>query len=225
MERAKEVRKQLADSQDAIEANYIVLSRLLLETWENAYYIHWGYDSFTEYCQEELGMHYRKARYLVTVAEAVRRSKVSWDDVVGIGWTSMRAIARVMTYKTAEDWLEKARNHTADELNELVRNSLSGVDPGEPKVVSVQLRMNEDESSIIMDAVDRAKEITGSNSTVAALEHICYSWIQQSAEGPKKVTLETVLRWVQKEYGVTVAPEEQPEMAEMLDETEEEDGG
>ncbi len=212
------VREQLEKCRNDLESNYIALCQLLHETYENAYYIKWGFESLKDYVEKELGFKYRKARYFISIAESVKRCGLKWEDIQSIGWTSMRAIARVITPDDASMWIDRARNLTADQLNAQVSEFVtSGVTPeGTPTIMSMQLRMNQDESVIIMDAIDRAKSLIDSESTVKALEHICYDFIQSSAEGPRKADLQTCLRYIEKSYGVRLSPVEQRDMSEIL---------
>jgi len=218
VERSEQVRKKITECASNIETQYIELCKLLHEAWENAYFVQWGFENLEDYCKEELGMKYRKARYLISIADAVKRSGVKWEDITDIGWTHMRAIARVLSKDNAAQWLERARSSTADGINETVRQYLNeGVlNENAPKVASIQIRMSESEAIIIMDAIERAKRITESNSFTTALEYICYEWIQQSADGPTKTPIEHVLRWVREIYGVDLQPSGPQDIRSML---------
>lgn len=212
------VRQQLEQCRNDLEENYITLCKLLHETYENAYYLRWGFVSLKEYAEKELGFKYRKARYFISIAEAVKRCGLKWEDIQSIGWTSMRAIARVMTPDDAAMWIERAGSLTADQLNSQVSELLqTGVTPeGSPVIMSMQLRMNQDESTIIMDAVERAKNLIETESTVKALEHICYEFTQQSGEGPQKSDLQTCLRYIEQSFGVRLTPVEQADLTQLV---------
>lgn len=208
--RAEEVRDRINQVKDTIETSYAELAQLLYEVQEQGFFIQYGFESFREYAEQELGIGYRKARYLVVIAAAVARAGVPWDRVVSIGWTKMRTIAKLMTPSNAEEWLGRAENSTQDQLLELTKN----VGPGEtldtnetPKIHNIQLRMNEDQASIILDATNHAKRVIESDSMVDALEHICYDYFQSSAEGPSKTDLNKVLGWIERTYAVKLVPE------------------
>lgn len=227
--RAEEVRKQILEAKDNIEGGYMTLAQLLYETWTNKYYDNeWGYETFEDWCKEELNMKYRTARYLVIIAQAVNKHGLKWERVVAIGWTKMRSIAPMLTDENAGSWLEQAEGCTADQLLEVVKRSreagqtsvVEGLDT--PRVVTVHLRLSEDEASIIFDAVERAKSLINTDSITTAFEHIAYEWIQQSEEGPKKTELAKVLRWIERTYGVSLEPKEGQDIEALLGEDESE---
>lgn len=217
--RAEEVRDRINQVKDTIETSYAELAQLLYEVQEQGFFVGYGYESFKEYAEDELGIGYRKARYLVVIAGAVARAGVDWDRVVSIGWTKMRTIAKLLTPTNAEEWLDRAENSTQDQLLELTKN----VGPGEtldvndtPKIHNIQLRMNEDQASIILDATGHAKRVIDSDSMVDALEHICYDYFQSSAEGPSKTDLRKVLTWVERTYAVKLIPEGPQDLDSLL---------
>lgn len=207
--RAVEVRGRVVEIKSSIEENYAELARLLHEVNGNGYWSSWGFVSFQEYCESELELQYRKARYLVSIAEAVARARVSWDRIVHIGWTKMRTIAPLLTNDNSDLWLDRAETCTQDQLVQMTKDVSSGtseVSVSPQRIVNVQLRMNEDQSSIILDAVDHAKRLVGADSIVPALEHICYDWMQSSQAGPTRTDLRRVLDWVQRTYSVELVP-------------------
>jgi len=218
-EREEVVRAKLEECRKNLEINYKELSRLLYETWSNAYFIKWGFETLKDYAEQELGLKYRKARYYIAIAEAVARCKINWDDIESIGWTNMRHIARIMTPDNSAEWIAKARELTADQLSSQVDSFMqSGITPeGSPRIMSMQLRMDEDEATIIMDAVDRAKKILESDSIIKALEHICYEYIQSSGEGPQKTELKNVLRYVENTYGVSLVSGTAQDLTKMME--------
>jgi hypothetical protein len=225
--RAEEVRDRIVEVKGTIETNYAELAQLLYEVEQQGYFASWGFERFRDYCEDSeggIGMGYRKARYLVVIAHAVARSGADWDRVISIGWTKMRTIARLMTPSNKDEWLDRAENSTQDQLLSLTKN----VGPGEtletneetPKIHTLQLRMNEDQHSIISDATATAKRMIDSENTVDALEHICYAWVQQSAEGPTKTDLSTVLGWIERTYAVTLVAEGPQDLNSLLAEEE-----
>lgn len=219
-QRAEVIRKRLLDNVRAIEEGYVVVAKDLLEAHENGYYLMWGYSNFKNYCHEELGVRASRARYFVLIARAMRQFNLDVDRIISIGWTKMREIVPLLTDNNYEAWLNRAEEVTADQLRHITRDAgpESKVEElGTPKIYSLQLRMSEDEHSIITDAIDRAKDIAGTDSAVTALEVIAYDWIQQSADGPVQTDLATVLKWIEKVYGVALEPVGGQNVGEMLD--------
>lgn len=218
--RGEDVREQIGELSQELEENYMKLAKLLDETYEHSYYLKWGYTKFKDFCDEELGIKYRRARYLVVIASTVRRLNLDWDRVISIGRTKMRSVAGVLTEANSRTWLDQAESLTVDQLIKVVHDSRGSETPissTPPRIISMQLRMNEDEASVILDMIDRVKQLIDTDSTVAALEHVAYDFIQQSGEGPVKADLNQVLDWIKRSYGVDLVPAEAQDVSEMLD--------
>jgi len=202
------IRDRLSEIRGIVESSYIEFSQLLREVWANAYYLKWGYETLREYAEDELGIQYRRARYFIGIADAVAELKLDWDDIREIGWTSMRTVLPVLTKDNAKSWLDRAENTSRRELQKQVQDARGAVSRGESKNITIKLTLSEAESSIIMSALDKAKEMISNESSSLAMEHICYEWFQASGNSPEKVDLEGVLDWVQRSYGVDVAVSE-----------------
>lgn len=217
--RGEDVREQIGELSHKLQENYMELAQLLDETYEQAYYLKWGYGSFPEFCNEELSIKYRRARYLVLIAKTVRRLGLDWDRIVGIGWTKMRSITSLLTDENYGKWLDQAEELTTDQLVQVVKDSKGSQTPvvdQTPQIISMQLRMNEDEASVILEMIDRTKLLIGTDSIVTALAHVAYEYLQQSEEGPVKTDLAQVLKWVKSSYGVDLIPADAQDVSEML---------
>ena len=210
------VREQVLKVKTEIEKGSVELAKYVHEIYSNAYYIDWGYATFEKYCHEELGIKYRKARYLVMIVNTVRDLKLDWDKVTGVGWSKIRVIAPVMTTENKDEWMDAAGDRSVRDLVEDVKGARVDVEAAPPKTVTLKFYLSEDAGAIILDAIDRAKQITETDSQSVALEHIAYEWIQQSGEGPQKVDLQTALGWIERSYGVKLVPEDVQDVTEML---------
>ena len=79
------------------------------------------YETFQDYAQQELGLHYRKAFSLLKIW---RRLEVDLQDLdpklkerlYSLGWTKTREVVRVLTLKNAEKWVERAEKENLDNL-------------------------------------------------------------------------------------------------------------
>lgn len=213
------VRKETENAKEQIEGGYADLAQLLHETWENAYYVKWGYDSFREYTEDELGLNYRKARYYVTIAQVVKRLKIPWVDIREIGWTKMRALVPILNEDNVADWLERAANNTVEVLEESVKDFKEIERVGEDKKpVALKLRLSQDAASIVLDSIEKAKKMIETESVEMAIEHICYQWYMENDEDPQEVTLESVQSWVERKFGVKLVPESPQEIESMIQE-------
>lgn len=225
--RASEVRQQLIDQRKQIEDSYVHMAQLLLEAYENAYFIRWGFERFEDYVNEELGLHYRKANYLVGIAKVVKDMKLSWADVEGVGWTKMKTLIPILKEQgSVGDWLEIATQYTVRELEEMVKDSKIGssisTTGGKEQIVTLTFNMEKDQSDIVLEALDTAKEAIDSKDPVDALEEICYNYVMQSDAAPKRLSLENLVEYAFQQFGVALVidADESLDINEIVEEEE-----
>ena len=223
--RAESVREEIKEECERIEESYIVLAQLLHESVENGYFVRWGYSTFDEYVNEELGISYRKAAYLVQIANVVKNLKIDWHDIEGIGWTRMRTIVPALKQDgVVGDWLELAGELSVKDLEKLVKDNKIGAEissSGGDAVVTLKFRVTKEQSDIIMDALSYAKRSIDAEDDVMALEQMAFDYIMKSGADPERVNLEDICSWVEQQYGVELAVMSREEIANMAGETNE----
>jgi hypothetical protein len=215
------VREGILEKYKQIETGYIDLAQLMSEAYHREYHLKWGFKDFREFCDSELGMHYRKALYLVDIWDKVKTLNLSRAKVEKLGWTKMKDIAQVVTAENAKEWMDKAEKMTTREVSEAVKVSRSPDRTATgtvPHITTMTLKMSEAETRVVMEAVEEAKKMTQSDNTVVALEMICQDWLEAKGVAPERTTLEDHVAWLQTAYGVditwkakTVAEEEKAE--------------
>lgn len=199
------VRDSILEKYKLIETGYVDLAQLMSEAYHREYYTKWGFKDFREFCDSELGMQYRKALYLVDIWDKVKSLNLSRAKVEKLGWTKMKDIAQVVTADNAKEWMDKAEKMTSRELQEAVKVSRSpdrtagGV---VPHITTMSLKMSEAETRVIMEALEEAKKLTNSDSSVVALEMICQDWLESKGVAPQRTSLEDHVAWMQDAYGV-----------------------
>lgn len=222
--RAAEVRKDIELQVAKIEDGFIVLAQLLMETIENGYFIRWGFSSFEEYATQELGIGYRKANYLVGIAQTVKSLKIPWEDVEGIGWTKMRTLVPILKQEGGVgDWLDLARQLSVKDLEKLVKDAKIGLDvssSGGDAIVTLKFRVTKEQSDIIMDALSYAKKATNQEDDVMALEQMAFEYVMASPGEPEKMILEDFIEMVEKKFGVEISVHARQEMNDLLHEAQ-----
>lgn len=220
--RSNEVREQIIAAATLIDESYQSLAQLLHETYDNGYYMRWGFENFREYCETEVGVQYRKARYLVGIAEMIRDLSIDWGDVEGVGWTKMRALLPILKEEgVVGDWLEIAKSYSVKDLEKLVRDQKAGFDisaEGGDKIVTLTFRMTPESSEIINEALDTAKKAAETNDSVLALEQMSYDYVLGQSDSPTRVSLETLIKFAETNYGVELAVADRTDIADMVEE-------
>jgi hypothetical protein len=223
--RAMDVREEIQEECERIESGYISLAQKLNETVENGYFIKWGFSSFEEYCKDELKIGYRRAGYLVQIAQTVEALKIPWEDIEGIGWTKVRAILPALKQDgEVGDWLNLATDLSVRDLEKLVKDNKIGAEissSGGEAMVSLKFRVTKEQFSIISDALDTAKAVIDLDNDVAALEQMCYDYFMSSDGDTDQVTLETLVNYAENKFGVTIEVTGRADIEDIIEGSEE----
>jgi hypothetical protein len=224
--RSGEVREQILAAALLIDESYQSLAKLLHETYDNGYYIRYGFENFKEYCEKEVGIQYRKARYLVGIAQVIKDLNIKWEDVEGVGWTKMRALVPVLRDEGAVgDWLDIAQQYSVKELEALVKDSKMGFGigaSGGDRIVTLTFSMTPESSEIITEALDTAKKIAETTDNVLALEQMSFDYVMAIGETPEKTTLESLIAFAERHYGVTLQVADRQDVTELVEESNDE---
>ena len=205
----------------------------------------WGFGSFDEYCERELGFRERKAYYLLDVFSAVEKGAFTESDVERLGWTKAATLAPlvnkgIITTENASDWMEKVDGKTFNEIREMSTNARAkaatvasdarrtatakGLDPekavtdavGKLKVDEVIIPSKSPETvhvfrvglpteqwNVWQNALQKAKEITGSDKDPWLMECIAQSFLAECLNGREDL-LETLLSRIETAYAVKI---------------------
>jgi hypothetical protein len=121
-----------------IDSQYIHLGKLLWDLYDipvdnnpanKPVYSLFGYAKFEEFCEKELGLHYRKAYtfraiYYRLHIELKDMDAQLRDRIIALGWTKVRSITRVLTLANAVSWVEYAEKHTSLAIEKKVSEHL-----------------------------------------------------------------------------------------------------
>lgn len=149
------------------------------------------FDTFRDYCEQKLGIGYRKAMYFANIYTTLVELDVGWDKVKSIGWTKLREILPALTGENVDAWVEKAQAMTVLQLNAAVKASLAGDksgSPDAPAVTSMSFKVHEDQKQTISAAIDKAKQILSTDVDTVALEHVCLDFANNADDEPEAKT-------------------------------------
>jgi len=131
---AQALRAEVMELREGIEKTYYRLGAKLkqvsIRTLDDGkpVWMSWGYQSFDEYCERELGFRERKAYYLLDVFGAVEKGAMTEADVERMGWTKAATLAPlvnkgIITRENSGDWMQKIDGKTYNELREMSNNA------------------------------------------------------------------------------------------------------
>jgi hypothetical protein len=259
---ADKVRKEAKDLAGRVDTEYINLARLLYEIYDTPVggdekngpiWTQWGYKSFAEYVQEELGIHKKRAQRLKKIWERLEGLRSEGmdegvrDRLVQLGFSKIRELVRVVTPKNAEKWVGKAEELSYPHLTKIIRDTLDSAEKrgraarevtrdreteaqseedrvlneGSDTVSSEEVvemapevemappadvtaddmkRLNfmayNDQADTINQALERAEQLSGSNSKTNNLHLICVDFLATNDFG--KATASQKLRLISK---------------------------
>jgi hypothetical protein len=125
-------RRRILSLCNNIKENYLELAMLLHAARVQNRYESWGYATFKEYANRELGIKYTKAKYLADIWLHFGKNEQLLGKVKEVGWDKLKDLTRVVTEENVDTWVEKAKLLTADDLKKEVKGYLTSMVPNEP---------------------------------------------------------------------------------------------
>jgi hypothetical protein len=130
------VRDEARSLAGKLDEGYMELAKLLYTIWDTPIdgdpkngpvFTQWGYVSFADYVEQELGIHRKKAQRLKAVWYGLEvRLKDSLDPalkkrIIALGFSKVRELVGQLTARNAEKWVEKAEELSYPKLCIAVR--------------------------------------------------------------------------------------------------------
>ena len=181
-DRSEVVLNTLSDLSKRVVDDFCEIAELLHETWEYQYHKTRGYDSFQDYTEQVLDIRGRKSFFLVQIAKTVKKLKIPWEDIKGVGWRKTAVIAQILNSENKEKWIEEAKNTTLVYLTEKVKAEKQGRATPKEAPIRLTIQVDQDENTIIQAAIDHAKRYEDVKSNSQAFLRICYEYYQSREE-------------------------------------------
>jgi len=166
-----------------------------------------GKDGFSKYIENELGIAYRKAMYLISIYEHFRALDIPEERLAEIGWSKAKELVAITDRTAFDEAHEYAKAHTRDELIAHVKQTVNAGDgsgtgnaAGTATKVTRNFRLFNEQAETVDRALAAAKVQAGSDDDNQALEHICAEWQLMSENN--SFTLEDYLTMVENKFNV-----------------------
>ena len=170
---------RLIELEDAHEQTYFEIGGLLSVMQKEKWFD--PFASLDEWVENNTAMKRSKARALIQIYNAIVESGVAWAQVQDIGWTKLRAIARVLNKESAHHWIGVASNHSKKEIIELVKQHLTasgGAVVGTSTATRVRsFKLREDQAESVNAAIEKMKKSSNTPDDSAALAAICLDYV------------------------------------------------
>lgn len=207
----------------SISQNYWELSALVYEVYSKKLFKTWGFESFIDWSNIELGIQKRKSYYLVEFQEycnkrikeilpAQEDQEAAIDQLKKVGWIKALEIAKenVLTKDNYAEVLEKAEAVKIDQLITELKLIKSGMTDEEKedsnetntmKTFRKTFIMTTTQEEIIFGAIDKAKKAINKEKTsdTIALEYICADF-----EANSSVDLADTLSKIERIFGCSL---------------------
>lgn len=143
-----------------------------------------GNKGFAQFCEDYIGIDYRKARYLVAIYTKFTSIGLDEEHLERIGWTKAKELARISDDELAaniDQLLDYAGNHTCDELTAMVRSNYEVATRGDAvPMTKFTFAFGEGDAAVINDALDRAiKQNSEVGDANQALLAIAMEWMNE----------------------------------------------
>lgn len=168
---------------DSVDFSYFKLGGVLSTIQDNDW---WEGEAgtFKEFIQDNFGLHYRKAMYLINIYDKLVESGIPWAKVSGVGWTKLKELADILTIDNVDEWVEKANSMTTLNLQAAVKAYKAGelstdgtTDPDSSGVSTITFKVHPDQKETIKQAVEQAMEEASTEFKGVALEAICMNYL------------------------------------------------
>lgn len=166
-----------------------------------------GKRGFEDYIEQELGVKYRKAMYLIRIYTHFNALGIDEGKLAAMGWSKAKELVGVATKENFDELAEYAQNNTRDALIEHIKSSYVTAGDGseaEPKAKLTRWTFSlfDDQNTTVNRAIEAAKIQASTDNISQALEYICAEWSLMSEN--QQTTLEEQIELLQARYNVTL---------------------
>ena len=184
------IRKRIDFVRRSIDDSYFELAGLLYRAFDLGAHKSWGFATWKEYAEQDIGMSLRKVQFLISIWDwfyvQINDREIK-EKLKGIGWSKVKEMVGVVTPENADEWIEKANRMNVIDFAEECRRFKKGedgetgdgggtdVDKEESKRLSFKLMG--DQIVTVEDALDMAKDITGSDKKGNLITLICTDYL------------------------------------------------
>lgn len=113
-----EVRRRLKAGKGTVDKTYIQMGRDLYLAYHRRLYQTWGYDTFTDYVEKEVGIAKTRAERLRRIwTKYIKKLKVSPKELEGVGFTNAFTMMPVVDSGNVHEWMDKAKSSSWRDLD------------------------------------------------------------------------------------------------------------
>lgn len=195
---------------DRAEQTDFTLGGVLRHIHETGAFKSIGYEGkrgFVDYCEQTLGIAYRKAHYLMTIYTAFAMIGADEEKLQQIGWSKAKELARIETGKLKKDFdslIGKATEMTRNDLTAFIKKTYKVTTRGggdQVALTSFSFRLAEEDAEMVNSALTEAKTMTGEDDLNKAFAYIVGDW-RNTGTGTD-MSLDDTIELMVAKFGIT----------------------
>ena len=159
-----------------ISENWANFSIIASEVYRTEEFKSWGYESFQDFVQAELGLKYRSAMYRVQIGDTMIQHNLQPEDLGQIGWTKFERITPLlnkdMKRKDVQALLKKAKGMTVREIADFVETKSQDTKVVRTKT-TMSFRFTNEQADVVNEALKKGMEMSATDNQSVGLEYVC----------------------------------------------------
>jgi len=179
-----EMRKNTIALRDNIDGSYFLLAGMVYQIAQNGLHSKWGFPTFREYVEQELGFTLRKAQYLMSIWHWYVIQIQSFEVMKRIGkhgWAKTAALVGAVTEQNVDFWDERAGKVTAVQLAEEVKAKLANV--AAQTVIRMTFQLYEQQADTVKKALQAACAAGNTQVLSNALSLVALDYLSAHTSG------------------------------------------
>lgn len=148
-----------------------------------------GYEDIGEFFEKEIGLHYRKARYLTAIATFIEEHQLSEHEVGQLGWSKAKELVGAPAEKVTE-LLELAPKVSTEELKERIREAKNVNSDATLKAKkTLNLKFFDDQMIVVDSGLDLACKVYETDNKALAFFKMVSDWTMNQPVAPDLTAL------------------------------------
>jgi len=236
----EELREKIRKTAKAIDQHYVALGGQLYDVANRKLYRNWGYPTFNDYLENDVGIGRRRGQRLRQIwKRLIKDFGVDKNLLIGARYSNIMGIMslvrpKILTKATATDWVMRAKTLTYAALKEDIKAAMALREADENATITPasvedaeirttesnttrkQFKFTDDELSLVEEALSEAYDGTGSDRPGHLLANICTFFVANRASD--EVMKQFLLDKLTAVYGGRFIHLEDEEMIEAWEE-------
>jgi len=178
-----EIRKRILMLKMVVDVSYFEMGGYLYWVQKKGYWKAWGYNSWTDYVEREVGFSLRKVEYLQKIWYWIDSMEVPIEkkkELVALGWDKTKEVAGIVDSKNIDEIIKMGDKSSLEFKAEVKRKFKQQPNVGTQQRFHVYLW--EDQHATVLDAIEKAKELGNTDRIGHALSLICLSWLAENMD-------------------------------------------